>query len=232
MSVAEADKSSTAVRIPAAPIERSVREAIGSLLGDERGLIDLEPQELTAAKTKAMLETARRLGTIIFGSVSDARAVLIDIGFEGRITADGVEGWVDLDSLMAKLGIAEHSVNHCRVPLRIGAVPTEQKRGIRMVVAPAGSNGPVTRDGRLIELLLRAREAYQQVALGQHRLETRKSNQPKYLVRLARLSFLAPDIVEAILEGRQPASLNARRLSRIADLPASWTDQRRLLGFA
>ncbi len=44
------------------------------------------------------------------------------------------------------------------------------------------------------------------------------------------LAFLAPDIVEAILQGRQPVELTVLRLKRIG-LPLSWADQRRLLGF-
>jgi hypothetical protein len=48
---------------------------------------------------------------------------------------------------------------------------------------------------------------------------------------LARFSFLAPDIVSAILEGRQPPTLQTRRLLRIAALPACWSEQRRMLGF-
>jgi hypothetical protein len=44
------------------------------------------------------------------------------------------------------------------------------------------------------------------------------------------LAFLAPDIVEAILQGRQPVELTALRLKRTR-LPLSWVEQRRLLGF-
>ena len=46
------------------------------------------------------------------------------------------------------------------------------------------------------------------------------------------LAFLAPDIVEAIIEGRQPVELTAARLKRMRHLPASWAEQRRFLGFA
>jgi transposase-like protein len=37
---------------------------------------------------------------------------------------------------------------------------------------------------------------------------------------------------EAILAGRQPIELTAKRLKRVGDLPVSWAEQRRLLGFA
>ena len=50
--------------------------------------------------------------------------------------------------------------------------------------------------------------------------------------RILPLGLLAPDIVEAILAGRQPIELTAKRLKRIRDLPVSWAEQRRVLGFA
>ena len=50
--------------------------------------------------------------------------------------------------------------------------------------------------------------------------------------RLVPLAFLAPDIVEAILEGRQPIELTAARLKRVTDPPVSWAGQRRYLGIA
>ena len=49
--------------------------------------------------------------------------------------------------------------------------------------------------------------------------------------RVLPLAFLAPDIVEAILEGRQPLALTARVLKRLKPLPLSWIEQRQILGF-
>ncbi len=45
------------------------------------------------------------------------------------------------------------------------------------------------------------------------------------------LAFLAPDIVEAILAGRQPAELTARQLHPISDLPTDWSAQKARRGF-
>ncbi|WP_443970326.1 hypothetical protein [Sphingobium sp. CR28] len=50
------------------------------------------------------------------------------------------------------------------------------------------------------------------------------------LGKLAVLACMAPDIVTAILEGRQPATLTAKALTRI-DLPLAWDAQRSALGF-
>ncbi|MEM0923890.1 MAG: recombinase family protein [Pseudomonadota bacterium] len=42
------------------------------------------------------------------------------------------------------------------------------------------------------------------------------------------LAFLAPDLIEAILDGRQPTSLSAHKLRRLHTLPLLWEDQRAL----
>jgi hypothetical protein len=43
------------------------------------------------------------------------------------------------------------------------------------------------------------------------------------------LACLSPDIVEAILAGRQPANLTVERLKRLSDLPLEWSKQHQLL---
>jgi hypothetical protein len=48
-----------------------------------------------------------------------------------------------------------------------------------------------------------------------------------YLGRILQLTLLAPDIVEAILDGRQPEGLELPRL--MESLSAEWPEQRRAL---
>jgi hypothetical protein len=49
-----------------------------------------------------------------------------------------------------------------------------------------------------------------------------------YISRTLRCASLAPDIVEAILQGRQPHDLNVQRI--VKSLPLSWPDQRKTFG--
>ena len=51
----------------------------------------------------------------------------------------------------------------------------------------------------------------------------------RYAGRILQFAFLAPDIVDAILEGSQPADLTVQRLLR--GFPLGWAEQRRRLGF-
>ena len=46
---------------------------------------------------------------------------------------------------------------------------------------------------------------------------------------MLRSAFLAPDIVEAILERRQPPDLNFEKVSK--NVPLSWAEQRTQFGF-
>ncbi len=53
----------------------------------------------------------------------------------------------------------------------------------------------------------------------------------RYISQVLPLAFLAPDITEAILAGRQPPELTAETLIKRIDLPLHWDDQRAMLGF-
>ena len=63
-------------------------------------------------------------------------------------------------------------------------------------------------------------------------LAKRESVSPSYFTRLVRLSYLAPDITEAIFDGRQPHDLTADKLLAHSHLPLTWHEQRAVLGFA
>ena len=43
------------------------------------------------------------------------------------------------------------------------------------------------------------------------------------------LAFLAPEIIEAIVAGEQPADLSTEKLVKRIDLPLEWVEQKRLL---
>ncbi|MCS6764758.1 MAG: hypothetical protein MO853_13375 [Candidatus Protistobacter heckmanni] len=54
--------------------------------------------------------------------------------------------------------------------------------------------------------------------------------EPGWAAEVLRMTMLAPDIVEAIFEGRQPRHLNLHTLRGRQDLlPSDWAEQRRLL---
>ena len=86
-----------------------------------------------------------------------------------------------------------------------------------------------------LKLLLRSARAAQAL-LDAHReldfagLARRFGRSPGYFSRLIRLNYLAPDIVAAIADGRQPSSLDRKTLAS-AHIPLDWAVQRRMFGF-
>ena len=89
-------------------------------------------------------------------------------------------------------------------------------------------------DARLIKLLLKARR-FNATLVGSDdvpftALAEREGVSPSYFTRLVRLSYLAPDITHAILDGRQPRDLTADKLLEHSRLPLAWHDQRTAFG--
>ena len=110
------------------------------------------------------------------------------------------------------------------VPFRV-----VRRGGRKTMQAPAGAPEPRRPDDALVKALARAfrwkrmLDAGEFATLGE--LAEREKIAPSYMTRVLRLTLLAPDIVEAILDGRQgPAMMLARVLE---PFPAEWSDQRR-----
>jgi hypothetical protein len=51
-----------------------------------------------------------------------------------------------------------------------------------------------------------------------------------YVSRMLDLTLLAPDIIDAILDGKEPSGLSLARLTK-KQIPLAWEEQRRMLGF-
>jgi hypothetical protein len=113
-----------------------------------------------------------------------------------------------------------------RVPL------TFRKRGGRkLVIAPNGSDSwapPRSRiDNTMIKALARAFRWRKLLETGTHttvaEIAAVEKINASYVGRVLRLTLLSPEIVEAILDGRQPADLQLEDLLR--PLPVGWREQ-------
>jgi hypothetical protein len=118
-----------------------------------------------------------------------------------------------------------------RVPLSIRRRP-----GRKTVVTPVLEGGetatPTCTDPALVKALARAFRYQRMLDEGRYASITEMAAAERiergYLGSLLRLTLLAPDLVEAILDGRQPDGLTLPQL--LEPLPASWAEQRVLFG--
>jgi site-specific DNA recombinase len=109
-------------------------------------------------------------------------------------------------------------------------------REIRMLIDATDPFATAKPDARLIKLLIRARRFNTTLVDSDGvpfaALAKREGVSPSYFTRLVRLGYLAPDITEAILDGRQPRDLTADKLLAHSRLPLGWHEQRTVLGLA
>ena len=112
-----------------------------------------------------------------------------------------------------------------RVPVTI------RKRGGRRLVAPDCASWSAQRprvDNTLVKALARAHRWKKMLDEGRYGTVTELAAGEKldrgYLGKILTLTLLAPDIVEAILDGRQPAELGVHVLRE--GFPVEWGEQR------
>src|SRR6202022_4490741 len=116
-----------------------------------------------------------------------------------------------LDLPATPQGVNDDEIELLSVPVRL----RRSGREIRMVIN--GTDSFVAKpDARLIKLLLRARCFNATLAQGEGvpfaALADREGVSRSYFTRLVRLSYLAPDITQAILDGLRPPDLTAEKL--------------------
>ncbi len=104
---------------------------------------------------------------------------------------------------------------------------------IHLVVPPHSSASTPTPKPPLIKAVARAHGWYEKMLRGttinMRSLARQAGLTERYVGKVFAFAFLAPEIVEAILEGRQPHDLTFAKLSQ--HIPLSWSDQRRQFGF-
>jgi hypothetical protein len=104
--------------------------------------------------------------------------------------------------------------------------------GARVLVTGAGMPAVDSSTSALIRAVARGYAWRHQLLNGKARSTTEIAQKEgvtrRYVARLLRLGFLAPDIIAAILANRQPPQMTVDRLR--GPIPLDWNEQRRLFG--
>ena len=118
-----------------------------------------------------------------------------------------------------------------RIPIRL-----QRRGGRKLIMMPEGvaaSARKPSRDETLVKALVRAHRWRRRIESGRANSITDLAEQEgvtdAYVCRLLPLTCLAPDIVEAMLDGRQPKGL--RLAEMLGNGSLGWEKQRTALGF-
>jgi hypothetical protein len=233
-------------RIPAGEIEHLVSERICRVLTDQAFLlraIDHVATDTAAqkrllgladevAKSWPDLATAdRRRMLLTFVARIDVRAEKVDIQLRPEKLVQ-----TTLDGVVAPPSLREGNMRSDVVVL---SVPARLKRtGMETMMVIDGQRGKRHHqkpDRSLVKLLVLAMDFRDRVMKGRgnsiREIAEEAGVSRSYFTRILRLTYLAPDIVQAILSGTHPPELTAAKLTAASRLPLTWTQQAELLGF-
>jgi site-specific DNA recombinase len=239
------------LRIPAQEIEELVEGKIYAFLNNPAELIDGLGADLGIQEQHSMIASGQgRLKEQRKSTGTERRAFILQAVSSVKVADDSVEVLLKPQSLRQVLLGKEPSENRITYK-ETGAHIDDHNHGSRMIltvpaklrlcsgekrlVIPAGHSECIKRspNDTLIKALVRAHCWKHKLFSGEapsiRSIAKEERINESYVGRILRLAFLAPDITEAVLAGRQPADLELETLMK--PIPLAWADQRRLFGF-
>jgi site-specific DNA recombinase len=233
-------------RLPAANLEALIMDRLQSLVADPVEMLNaIAPVEHDAPAQRRIIAAAAANTAKWDGAPNDAlRRWARSLIVRAQVHADRIDLDVSAKQLARRLlsdggadGIpqsdarydgGEESLLRLTIPARLKRTGKE----IKFIIDGPADSAPA--DTSLIRLLVRAQKIGDRLlAVGGPSLVEIAGDEkitPSYASRLVRLKFLAPDIVAAILAGKQPPDLTANKLMADTRLPLGWRDQRAALG--
>jgi site-specific DNA recombinase len=233
-------------RIPAANLESLVITRLRTLLADRGAILDAIQNEYPGAAEQNRLirrgrQIAEELGTL---APDQIRAILMTLLSRVDIRHDRVEinirrcyliELLDAQSINPTTqGRKSDKKSEDVLTLTVRARLHRVGREMRMLVD--NSDDQPTPDPGLLRIVARAHEIQERLMqnsdLTVHVIASQERVSANYVYRLLRLPTLAPDIITAIVNGKSPPQLTAKKLMRLTpQIPVDWAEQRKLLGF-
>jgi site-specific DNA recombinase len=226
-------------RVPARDIEEIVCGRIQSLLSSPEELLQATgAQSSDAAACQSLITAGKQLAkTSPSKSMAEQREFLRDVIERIVVHEAGLQMALIQPALRAALlgeqrthsGKSAQSVFTITIDAKVKRCGWE----VRLVVpAGTGTQAPARPALPLIKAVARVHRWPERIMRGEfqsrHSIAQFAQVDQRYVGRILQFAFLAPDIVEAILEGRQPADLTVQKLLR--GLPLIWAEQRKRLG--
>ena len=234
-------------RVPAHELECRVTEKLIAFLKSDADVFDrLSTGDESPALGRNLVATAKKLASRLPSLPSDDLRDLLGAFLQRVIIQENsIEVMIrrkDLRQLLesgGKLPAADllHGGRptdvHDLISLSIEAKRKRFGGEIHLVVPPNSTPTIAHPKPSLIKATARARGWYEKVVQGNppdlRSLAQEVGLTVRYVGKVFKCALLAPDIIESILDGRQPYDLNFAKLCQ--DVPLSWAEQRERFGF-
>jgi len=214
-------------RLPAHDIEKRVVAKLTEFLSDQKAIRKLVGTG-DAVQLAAAFRRSGRTAEQLQGSTYHRRTKVPALVERVDVTDDA------LRITLSSLGFADLlglEIDAQRLPLITAPVSRIRKgKEIKLVISDGiGAERDETLVSLLREALAIREEVLSEPEMTIAEIAASSGRCRKRMTRLFRLSWIAPEIVDAILAGQQPRALTTRSLLT-ADLPLDWSDQKAALG--
>jgi site-specific DNA recombinase len=228
------------VRLPARDIEELVSRRLQVILSSPDQLLKTAgAPSNNAVVCKSLIAAAKQLAKAWPSkSIVEQRDLLNSIVPRVTVLQSGLEIAILQSALRTRLlGQKLVSTKSAQDTFTVSVdVRVRRCGGEVRLILPATSQAQLSRRPSLplIKAVARAHRWPERIMRGE--FESRRSVaqfadvDQRYAGRILQFAFLAPDIVEAILDGRQPAELTVQKL--LCGIPISWAEQHRHLNFS
>jgi site-specific DNA recombinase len=242
----EGQRSGT-TRVPAHELEGRVTEKLLAFLKSDAEVFDEFTQQDESPHISRNLvvgakKLAQRLPSLPSGDLRDTLGAFLR---RVIIREDRIEMMISRNSLCELIEnggtVVDGNLMATRTPVDANdlislSVEIKRKRcggEVHLVVPPNGTVAVRVPKSSLIKAIARAYGWHEKVAEGKaldvRSLAREAGMTERYVGKVFACALLAPDIIESILDGRQPPDLTFRKLCR--HIPLSWAEQREQFGF-
>jgi DNA invertase Pin-like site-specific DNA recombinase len=223
-------------RLAATEIEdAAIRILLDALANPAMVVERLATAGMPSEQVRKMLDRAARLAAALNASSGKRATVVRELVEKIIVAEDRITIRMHIGPLLAGEALSSTWETPTNTPIELTAAIGFKRRGVETKLILPGMAQQKDRsrcDPALIKAIARGSAWFEELATGRARslqeLAQREGITRRYIRRLVNLAFLSPDLVEAILHGRQPVELTARRLTEL-DLPLDWAEQHRLL---
>jgi len=225
-------------RLPARTLEAAVLNPIRELLLDQSRLIDiLHLEDQSMSDLQLIIGRATDLvGKIMTDDAVSRKDLLKALIHRVELRSNTISIELSREAFVKLLEIkaADDNIKDSNI-IALNIAIKLKRKGVEAKLIIAGGTKDRQPDPDLCRLIAKAKYWLDQLATGEGTSVKDIAKMEKCfdteITRALPFAFLAPEIVEDILNGRQPDTLNVKDLTRINPLPTDWHEQKKRLGY-
>ena len=217
------------IRMSAPELEKAVGEEVAKAFDQPVQIIELAGIQIQADTFRGLTTACAEVAKLLR---QREPVILRNLVSKVELAADCIKVKLSTAAIAACLGTRPGEVAPEHVNLLLRAQLRRSGRVVRLI--DIARHSPLTPEpqAHLVRLLALGSEWWREMmrdSITVTEVARRHNVDKSYVTRVVRTNFLAPTVVDQILAGAHPASLDAKHLLALTNLPFCWAEQKREL---